>query len=230
MHSPGDWRSAVWKRVVTGSHQCEPNPWGCRSSRRSWFFRRFWCWSPEEHLPEPGRVIIARVSVWTCFLVDDFQVVVDISSSSLVGLASQEVFEDGDVACVFLTSGEEAVKVDLAGLVVSLAVFTLSEGDVDGLFSLGGFGEKPETEIAHHAVDETLTLQGSIRVCLGANPQVWDVEGEPLIGHSGNFHAAAVLLLDPEDEILVTILEVGVGHEFVVGRHVEWDVLEEVLV
>ena len=229
MYSPGDWFCAVRKRVVPGSHQCEPNPWGCWSSRRSWFFRRFF--SPEEHLPEPGRVILAAiVSVWTGFLVDDFQVVVDISSSSLVGLASQEVFEDGDVARVFLTSGEEAVKVDLAGLVVSLAVFTLSEGDVDGLGCFGGFGEKPEAKVSHHAVDETLTLQGSIRVCLGANPQVWDVEGEPLIGHSGSFHRAAVLLLDPEDEIRWTILEVGVGHEFLVGRHGEWDVLEEVLV
>ena len=110
---------------------------------------------------------------------------------------------------------------DLAGLVVSLAVFTLSVGDVDGLFSLGGFGEKPETEIAHHAVDETLTLQGSIRVCLGANPQVWDVELEAAVGQFGSFPRTTEMLLDPEDEILVTILQVGVGHEFVVGgRHV----------
>lgn len=201
MHSSGDWFCAVWKRVVHGSHQCEPNPWGCRSSRRSRFFRRFWFVAPEKDFPEPGRFILAGVFVLSCFLVDHFQVVVQVLTSSFVGLAFHEVLENGDVAFVFLTSGEEAVKVDLAGLVVSLAVFTLSVDDVDGLFSLGGFGEKPETEVAHHAVDETLTLQGSIRVCLGANPQVWDVEGESVVCHFGNFPRTSEVLLDPGDVI-----------------------------
>ena len=176
--------------------------------------------SPEVDLPEAGWFILASVSVWTSFLVDDFQVVVDFASIGLLWW-SEEVFEDGDVAGVFLTAGEEAVELDQARLVVSFAVSPFSKGDVDGLFPLGGFGEKPEAKVSEHAVDEAFALQRPIISGLGADPHMWDVELEAVVGHFGSFPRTTEMLLDPEDEILVIILKVGVGHELLVGgRHV----------
>jgi hypothetical protein len=102
--------------------------------------------------------------------------------------------------------------------VVTLAIFALSEGDVDCLGVCTGFGEKPEPHIPHHAVDKTLALQSSVWVCLGADPHVWDVEGETGVCHSGNIHRAAELLLDLVNvpRLFRRIDQVGTGDEFTV--------------
>ena len=227
--------SNVGEGCVFGLDQGELSLWcRCWCGR---FCLLFGHWLPEVDLPKSGRFVSARprFAGWQCFLVDDFQVVVDISSSSLIGLATQEVFENGDVARVFLTSGEESVKLDLARLVVSLAGRSSSVGDVDGLGGVGGFAEKSDAEVSHHAVDESLAFQcNSILSCLRTHPHMWDVEGETFVGQSGNFHAAAVLALDPVNVLRVIrrIVQVGRGDERTVGvsvgvGHGVGEVLEE---
>ena len=90
--------SNVGEGCVFGLDQGELSLWCGR------FCLLFGHWLPEVDLPESGRFVSARPRFAGClgFLVDDFQVVVDISSSPLIGLTSQEVFENGDVARVFL--------------------------------------------------------------------------------------------------------------------------------
>ena len=48
---------------------------------------------------------------------------------------------------------------------------------------------------------------------------MWDVEGETFVGQSGNFHTAAVLVLDPVNVLRVfrRIVQVGSGHDRTVG-------------
>jgi hypothetical protein len=48
---------------------------------------------------------------------------------------------------------------------------------------------------------------------------MWDVEGETFVCHSGNFHAATVLVLDPVNVLRVfrRIVQVGSGDERTVG-------------
>jgi hypothetical protein len=148
------------------------------------------------------------------------EVVVDGLSARLNWIL-EEMLKNGDVAGVFLTTGEEAVELDQARLVILVAVSARNQLDVDGLFPLGGFGEKPEAKVSHHTVDEAFAFQRPIISGLGANPQVWDVEGEAVVGQFGSFPRTTENLLESDDVILGTILQVGVGHEFVVGgRHV----------
>jgi len=88
----------------------------------------------------------------------------------------------------------------------TVAVPSLTEGDVDCLsdfaISVGaGFGKEAKSEVSHHAEEEAFTLQASVVVGLGADPQVWDVEGEPVVGKFGRFPGATELLMDPVDVI-----------------------------
>lgn len=137
----------------------------------------------------------------------------------------EEMLKNGDVAGVFLTTGEEAVELDQARLVILVAISSRNQLDVDCLFLLGGFGEKPEAKVSEHAVDEAFAFQRAIFAGLGANPQVWDVEAEAAIGQFGSFPRTTEILLDPEDVILwyigvhpscASVVEVG-GE-----RHVGW--------
>lgn len=168
---------------------------------RFWFWGGFWfwgrCWrhyrlvSPEVDLPEAGRFFFAGVSVRSGILVFNLKVVLD--------WILEEMLKDGDVAGVFLTTCEEAVKLDEARLVVFVAVSALNHLDVDSLFRISGFGKVSKTEVSHHTVDEAFAFQRPIISGLGADPYVWNVEGEAFDGHSSNFPAAAELLLDGRD-------------------------------
>lgn len=109
------------------------------------------------------------------------------------------MLKNGDVAGVFLTTGEETVELDEARLVIFVAVSPLNQLDVDGLFPICGFGEKSEAKVSHYTVYEAFAFQRPIISGLGANPAVWDVEVEAVVGHLGSFHRAAELLLDPVD-------------------------------
>lgn len=154
--------------------------------------------SPDVDLPEAGRFFFAGVSVRSGILVFNLKVVVD-GFSIVLDWILEEMLKNGDVAGVFLTTGEEAVKLDETRLVVFVAVSALNQLDVDCLGRLSGFGEKPESKVSHHTVDEAFAFQRPIISGLGANPAVWDVEVEAVVGHSGSFHRAAELLLDPVD-------------------------------
>ena len=114
------------------------------------------------------------------------------------------MFENSDVSRVFLASGEESVKLDLARLVWPFAIPSLTKGDVDCLCHRflhvdSGFGKETNSEVTHHAVDETLTLEATIVVCLGTDPHVRNVEGEAFVGHLSNFPGATEVLLDGRD-------------------------------